>query len=437
VTIAVARASGIDSRRAALTILGQVRNGEPFEVALDRAAAALPDPDRRLTHELAAGVLRHRSALDAQLAPLVPRGWSKVTPDLQDILRLGAYQLTELERVPAHAAVDTSVTLAKATGGPRAAGFVNAVLRQLTRSETPVRARALDVAALAREYSHPVWLVSRWLEQFGTGETEALLQWNNTRPRLVIQPARGDLESLSRRLRAAGIKAEPAPHDAGLVVSGSKPAELPGYSDGQFVVQNPAQALLARFADLPDDASVYDACAAPGGKAIALGRGSRMVVAGDVNPSRAGRLRENLLRAGSGREHVIVADARRPPLQPLSAVVLDVPCLGTGTFARHPDARWRVTREALESLLRLQAELLNASAALVSPGGLLIYSTCSLEPEENRLQVERFLQTHREFQREGTGVIDPDLLTPDGDLMVLPQRHAIDGAYAARLRRTA
>jgi 16S rRNA (cytosine967-C5)-methyltransferase len=386
---------------------------------------------------LAAGVLRQRSSLDAQLAPLVPRGWTSVAPDLQDILRLGAYQLTALQRVPAHAAVDTSVSLAKASGGPRAAGFVNAVLRRLTRSETRVeRGGVRDATVLAGEYSHPLWLVRRWLEQFGTGGTEDLLRWNNTRPRLAIQPARADLESLRIRLQASGVAVETAPYDAGLIVGSSQPKRLPGYSDGQFVVQNPAQSLLARFADLPAGVTVYDACAAPGGKTVALGRSARMVVAGEVSPSRARRLQENLARAGSGREHVIVADGRRPPVRPMQAVVTDVPCLGTGTFARHPDARWRVTPEALESLVRLQAELLDRSAAVVAPGGLLVYSTCSLEPEENQSQVERFLHVHSEFRREATGAVLPDLLSPEGDLMVLPHRHRTDGSYAARLRRS-
>ncbi|MEA2713710.1 MAG: rRNA (cytosine967-C5)-methyltransferase [Gemmatimonadales bacterium] len=385
---------------------------------------------------MAAGVLRQRSTLDAQLAPLVPRGWTSVAPDLQDILRLGAYQLTALQRVPAHAAVDTSVSLAKASGGPRAAGFVNAVLRSLTRSETRVETGGVrDAAALAVEYSHPRWLVRRWLGQFGTRGTEDLLRWNNTRPRLAIQAARGDLESLRIRLQAGGVEVEAAPYDAGLVVGSSRPERLPGYGDGQFVVQNPAQSLIARFANLPPGSTVYDACAAPGGKTVALGRSARMVVAGDVSPSRARRLQENLARAGSGREQVIVADGRRPPLRPTNAVVMDVPCLGTGTFARHPDARWRVTPEALDSLVRLQAELLDRSAAVVAPGGLLVYSTCSLEPEENQSQVERFLQAHPEFRREATDAVSPDLLSPEGDLMILPQRHGTDGAYAARLRR--
>ena len=131
-----------------------------------------------------------------------------------------------------------------------------------------------------------------------------------------------------------------------------------------------------------------------------------------------------------------MADGRRPPLHPVDAVLLDVPCLGTGTLARHPDARWRISRRALQSLVRLQSQLLEQTAPLVRPGGLLLYSTCSLEPEENRLQVERFLENHPEFRREATHALPPDLLTAEGDLFALPQVHGIDGAYAARLRRS-
>jgi 16S rRNA (cytosine967-C5)-methyltransferase len=397
----------------------------------------LAEPDRRLAHELAAGVLRHRSALDERLAPLVPRGWSSVAPALQDILRLGAYQLTGLDRVPAHAAVDTSVDLAKENGGARPATFVNAVLRRLARTEPAAPTPAGDDAEqLAAEHSHPVWLVRRWAELFGLPATERLLRWNNTRPRLALHPARQDLKTLAERWSAVGIEVEAAPYSAGLVTNLTRPSDLPGFGDGDFIVQDPAQALVARFADLPPGTTVYDACAAPGGKSIALGRQAKTVVAGEVSPSRASRLAENVLRAGSGREHVIVADARRPPIRRAEVVLVDAPCLGTGTFARHPDARWRVTPEALASLARLQSELLDRTSAVVPPGGLLVYSTCSLEPEENWAQVKRFLVGHPDFHREPTEAVPPDLFSPEGDLMVLPHQHGMDGAFAARLRRS-
>ena len=186
----VTQSVGILPRRAALRILRRVRDGQPFEAALSGGVERLTELDRRLAHELAAGVLRQRTTLDRQLAPLVPRGWSTVRPDLQDILRLGAYQLTGLERIPAHAAVDTSVALAKSAGGTRAAGFVNAVLRRLTlAAPSPGDQDAVGTSAFAAEYSHPAWLVQRWIDAFGMVQTEALLRWNNTRPRVVAQAA--------------------------------------------------------------------------------------------------------------------------------------------------------------------------------------------------------------------------------------------------------
>jgi 16S rRNA (cytosine967-C5)-methyltransferase len=333
--------------------------------------------------------------------------------------------------------VDTSVALAKSARGARAAGFVNAVLRQLSRGETNGTSTELEPpAALAGEYSHPEWLVQRWLDRFGPEQTEALLRWNNTPPRLVAQAARESLERLEQDWRDAGIEVDRAPHGAGLIPSRSRPGELPGYREGRFIIQDPAQALLSRFADPSAGATIYDACAAPGGKSISLGRRGGLLVAGEINRHRARRLAENLARAGSGREHPVVADARRPPLRQVDVVLLDAPCTGTGTFARHPDARWRVSPEALQRIAELQGELLRGTAHLVRPGGLLVYATCSLEPEENELQVERFLRGHPDFQREPGAAVPRSLMSDRGDLSVLPQLHGMDGAYAARLRRS-
>jgi 16S rRNA (cytosine967-C5)-methyltransferase len=396
----------------------------------------LGEADRRLAHEMAAGVLRQQTALDSRLAPLVSRGLNRLAPELLDVLRLGAFQLTGLDRVPAHAAVDTSVALAKETAGDKAGGLVNAVLRRLSRlapAQADVSSRT--AAQLAGAHSHPLWLVERWVHRYGLEDTEKLLQWNNHRPRLVLQPARTPLAELERSWHAAGVAIEPAPYGAGLITDRARPQALPGFEQGAFIVQDPGQALLAWFAELPPGSTVYDASAAPGGKTISLGRDASLVVAGDVNRARVRRLGENLARAGSGREHAVVADARHPPVRSADAVLLDAPCLGTGSFARHPDARWRVTPEALCGLASVQQELLDGAAHAVGPTGLLVYSTCSLEPEENEEQVERFLERHADFQREPSDIFPPTLLTPKGDLMVLPQRDSMDGAYAARLRR--
>jgi 16S rRNA (cytosine967-C5)-methyltransferase len=415
-----------------------VREGRPFDAALGPALDRLGEADRRLAHEMAAGVLRRQTVLDSRLMPLVSRGLDRLAPGLLDVLRLGAFQLTVLDRVPAHAAVDTSVALAKETAGDKAGGLVNAVLRKLSRTAPlPAETAARTAARLAEVHSHPLWLVERWLDRYGAEDTERLLQWNDRHPRLILQPARTPLEELERQWRSAGITTEPAPYGAGLVTDRRRPQTLPGFDQGAFIVQDPGQALLAWFADLSPGSAVYDASAAPGGKTISLGRDAALVVAGDVSRARVQRLTENLARAGSGREYAVVADARHPPVRSADAVLLDAPCLGTGSFARHPDARWRVTPAALNELAGVQQRLLDGAAAAVGPGGLLVYSTCSLEPEENEQQVERFLERHPHFEREPSDTFPPRLLTAKGDLMILPQRDAMDGAYAARLRRRA
>jgi len=275
------------------------------------------------------------------------------------------------------------------------------------------------------------------MKRFGPAETETLLRWNNTKPPLVIQPARASLPELDEQFEAAGIRSSPAPYGAGLVVGVSQPRTLPGYEQGDFVVQDAAQALVIRYADLPEGCTVLDACAAPGGKAVALGRVAGRVVACDRDRERVARLATNLARAGSGHAWPVVARAEQPPVRPVDAVLLDAPCLGTGTFARHPDARRRVSRSALAELASKQRELLDGAAAAVRIIGLLVYATCSLEPEENELQVDRFLTEHPGFRRERSTAVPPELCSPAGDLVLLPQRHGTDGAYAARLRRIA
>ncbi len=415
-----------------------MRRGTPFDVAIDRGLGALPDIDRRLAHELAAGVLRHEAMLDAVIAPLASRGLDSVQQPVRDILRLAIYQLQHLERVPPHAAVATAVALTREASGERATGFVNAVLRRA--AQTPrssiASTNASPAEELAAEFSHPAWLVERWLARFGDEETRLLLEWNNQHPPLVVQPTRGSLEELAARFESAGVRHFPAPWDAGLVVEETHPERLPGYREGAFFVQDPAQALVVRFAGFPAGATVVDACAAPGGKTLALLRsGADRVIAADLSRRRLERLRQNLDRAGADRVAPLVADALQPPVRPVDALLLDVPCLGTGTFARHPDARLRVRPTALDRLVAEQAALLDAAADRIRPGGVLCYATCSLEEEEDALQVDAFLARHGEFRREP--LVDLDLpMTAAGDLQLLPQRDGTDGAYAARLLKS-
>jgi 16S rRNA (cytosine967-C5)-methyltransferase len=431
---------GVPARAAALHILSDIARGTHFDSARDRHLAGLPDADRRLAHEIAAGVLRTRATLDATLAPLTGNRWRRLPPRLRDVLRVGAYQLVALDRVPPHAAVSTTVALARTTTGAGAAKLVNAVLRRVATERSdpapppPDRNRG-RAAELAQAHSHPEWLVARWLGRFGPVATEALLQWNDERPPLVLQPLGSSVDALLEFMGAAGVSVEQAPYGAGVVVSRTRPQTLPGYAEGRWIVQDCAQALVLAFAAIPKAYCVYDACAAPGGKAAHLAAGRR-VIAGDRTRARVARLRENASRVGI-TIHLIVADAAQPPVRTADCVFIDAPCTATGTLRRHPDARVQLTPRRLETLVRLQRRLLDAAAAVVRPGGLLVYVTCSLEPEENAEQVESFLREHPGYRRTPGAAIDPaSAVTPVGDLELLPQRHGTDGAYAARLERT-
>src|SRR6266571_6611473 len=279
--------------------------------------------------------------------------------------------------------------------------------------------------------THPAWLVARWRRRFGEAETERLVAWNDTKPSVTLQPARWSSDTLRTRLRDAAFGVEDAPFGVGIrVLRGSHasrlppPAQLPGCAEGGFVVQDPAHALVCRYAAFPAGTMVYDACAAPGGKSVALERGGARLLAGDGRRERVGRLVETARRAGVAIQ-VAVADLLAAPFrsEALAAVLVDAPCSATGTMARHPDARWRVTQQTITRAAARQRALLAAAAALVRPGGLLVYATCSLEPEENDDIVTEFLARHPQFARvppPGVSAVPAALLTPDGDFQSLP-----------------
>jgi 16S rRNA (cytosine967-C5)-methyltransferase len=412
------------AREAALRILQKVREGEPFDSAHATAVADLTDPDKRLAHEIAAGVLRNRTALDRVLQPLVRSDWNNVEPDLQDLLRIGSYQITRLDRVPDYAAVQATVEVAKRARGPKGAGLVNAVLRKVaSRALEPEPDSGPEAERIAERYSHPKWLVERWVEQFGLEPTVALLEHNNRRPRLVIQPARWSLNRLRRSLTGTYTEVCDAPFGAGLVVSGGRVEELAGYSEGGFVVQDPAQAQVLRYADPPTGKLVWDVCASPGGKAAILSlRGA--VVATELRRDRIARLRQTLSRVAPDMP-IVVADGRTPPLgdRSIDFAIVDAPCTATGSLARHPDARWKLSPQSIVRAAELQGQLLDGASRTIDRKGRLIYATCSLEPEENAVQVEQFLERHPDFVRDGE------------DMFVFPPDDGTDGAFAARLRR--
>jgi 16S rRNA (cytosine967-C5)-methyltransferase len=292
--------------------------------------------------------------------------------------------------------------------------------------------------ALALRFSHPRWLIARWVARWGAEEAAALLSANNAEAPVVLRPYGIVREQLEAMLEAAGVQHEEAPFVRDSIQLRVTPAltELGAYRQGLFFVQDPAATLVTQYACVAPGSLVADLCAAPGGKSLELSRTASLVVAADRSAPREQRLRGNLRRVDARNVVSIVADAMAPPLASADAVLLDAPCTGTGTFRRHPDARWRLKPSDLAVMASAQRALLRAAARIVRPGGLLIYSTCSLEIEENDAQIESFLADHPDFVLEPPpeGVV-PAAVLDAGRLRTLPQRHAVDGAFAARLRR--
>ena len=435
------RGAVTEARTAAAEVLTDMRGGELLDSAFERRTSRLDPRDRRWTRELVYGMLRQRSYIDALLDDRVRGGLAKLDPDLIDLLRTGAYQLLSMGSVPAYAAIGQTVELTKRRHGIGASKLANAVLRRLDRErERLVVATPEDpVEALALELSHPRWLVARWIARWGADETRRLLEANNREAPLVARPYHVVREQLEAMLEGAGVTVADAPlvPDSLVLTSGvGAMTELGAFKQGLFHLQDPASTLVTRYAAIPAGARIADLCSAPGGKSLELARTAGVVFAGDASFARLARVRDNIRRLDAANIVPFVGDARFPAVRGLDAVLVDVPCTGTGTFRRHPDARWRLRISDLAVLPATQRSIIRAAASAVRPGGLLIYSTCSLETEENDAQVESFLSDNPEWRLEPPpeGAV-PAAVLDAGRLRVLPQRHGTDGAFAARLRR--
>jgi 16S rRNA (cytosine967-C5)-methyltransferase len=435
------RGAVTDARAAAAEVCADLRGGDLLDGSFERRTVRLDPRDRRWTRELVYGMLRRRSWLDAVLADRVSGGLARLDADVIDLLRLGAYQLLYMGSVPPYAAIGQTVEVVKRRHGIGASKLANAVLRRLDRERATLTvALPPDLAdALALEHSHPRWIVARWLARWGEVPTRRLLVANNNEAPLVARPYHVVREQLEAMFESAGVETAEAPlvPDSLVLLSGvGSMTELGAFKQGLFHLQDPASTLVTRYASVPTGATVADLCAAPGGKALELARTAGLVLAGDVSPGRLARVRQNVVRLDAPNIVPFVGDALHPALREVDAVLVDVPCTGTGTFRRHPDARWRLKASDFAVLPALQRAILRSAASIVRPGGLLVYSTCSLELEENDEQVATFLAEHPDWTLDAppAGVV-PDTVLDEGLLRVLPQDHGTDGAFAARFRR--
>jgi 16S rRNA (cytosine967-C5)-methyltransferase len=419
--------------------------------ALARARDLLPDPrDRALTTDLVIGTLRWRGALDYQLQRLSSKRLDKLDDAVLDALRLGAYQLLHLERVPVSAVVNDSVDLVKRAGLASARGFANAILRRLARERGalpwPEETRAVEYLSVV--HSHPAWLVQRWLDRYGREVTEQWLRFNNQTPpvTLATNRLRCTRERLTELLRAEGVETEPtaiAPH--GLVATGARPLATTAYASGLCLVQDEASQVVSEMLQARPAQRVLDACASPGGKTIALAARvtpGGLVVGSDVRPKRVQLLADTVRRTGAAHVRVVHIGATTPlPFVDgaFDGVLVDAPCSGLGTVRRDPDIRWRRTPDDFPTLVSAQLDLLQRVAPAVRPGGTLVYSTCSSEPEENEEVVAAFLQRtpHFEVQPLQGADLPPAirrLHTPDGYLRTMPTV-GLEAFFAAVLRK--
>lgn len=415
---------GIESRRYAARVVTRWLDTEDFP---DRLLLSGRVPDRGFTMDLVYGTVRWSRQLQHVLAEYVRE---PPPPRLQAYALIGLYQLLKMEDVPDHAAIHATLEAVKKDGGKKRVGFLNAVLRRVQRERDAILS-ALAAAPLGIRESHPDVLIRRWEAVHGEEMTRALCQWNN-RPAtvcLTLLPGRTTAAAFLAAAEAAGMTLTPHPAAPGSVFQmphGTRVPDVPGFAEGWFTVQDPATLIAVDLLDLQPGQLVLDACAAPGGKAMQisarLGETGRLVAL-DLHEDRMARLRENLARIGAK------ADIRCGDLCAMTPdalggradrILLDVPCSNTGVLRRRPDARWRFTAPRLAALVPTQLALLDHAVSLLAPGGKLVYSTCSLEPEENELQIASIQARHPQLRVERT-------------VQHLPPRDETDGAFAALL----
>jgi 16S rRNA (cytosine967-C5)-methyltransferase len=437
------------ARAAAAQVLERVETDAAFaDLALDAELRRRPLAlrDAALATELVYGTLRWQRYLDWILAPHSRRRLPKLDPRVRVLLRMTAYQIAFLERVPAFAAVNDAVTLARRT--PGLAEYVNAVLRAFARRGAAEREPAPPrdpVDALATRCSFPTWLASRWLERYGAEETEALMRALNARPPLTIRAntLRTSREHLAARLTEEERVETRATHLApeGLVVEGGgDPGRWRAFADGACVVQDEASMLVARLLEPAAGDTIADVCAAPGTKTTHLAQlmdNRGRVLAFDPQPGRLARVDEAAARLG-----VTIVETVEGPVEALAprwaggcdGVLVDAPCSNLGVLRRNPEVKWRRQPADVNAAGERQSGILAAAAALVRPGGRLVYATCSLEPEENDEVARAFLAAQPAFAVEPPAAcpVAPDAA---GFVRCLPQRHGTDGFTAIRFRR--
>ncbi|WP_139998186.1 16S rRNA (cytosine(967)-C(5))-methyltransferase RsmB [Paenibacillus paridis] len=419
--------------------------------------AGLQKADAGLVTELVYGTIQRQATLDYWLSRFVSKGLHKLEPWVHQLLRMSAYQLLYLDRIPAHAAVNEAVTIAKKRGHSGISGMVNGVLRSIDRSRVELQAAEIKhadpVTQIALRHSYPEWLVKRWVESYGVDKAETICAAGNEHPHSSVRanPLRGSREEVIEQLRAAGYEVEPSTvAPAGIaIVRGGNLADTDGFREGLWTLQDESSMLVAEVVAPKAGMQVLDCCAAPGGKSTHLAElmgGKGKVWANDLHAHKRDLIVMQSERLKLRNVEAITEDAlkladRFKP-ESMDAVLLDAPCSGFGVIRRKPEIKWTKTAGDVSDIAAVQQRLLQAVSGLVRPGGVLVYSTCTMEKEENEQQVARFLEEHPEFelssdwpqdivrQLRNAGAVGEHF---DGQAQLLPQHFNSDGFYIARM----
>src|ERR1039458_5304795 len=425
-------------REITMRILQRGVGGDFVEARLEAelAQTRLSPPDRHLCQELAYGIVRWQAPLDWLIARKTDARAQK--PMLQNLLRLGLYQIFWLDRIPAHAAVHETVELARQSGFASQAGFINAVLRGYLR-EFDVTEHLLAELKTQQPhlgYSHPEWLVARWLKRWGADHTAELMEWNNTPPKAFarVNALKADPGKLLTQWRDENVEYDFIRRDwieenAVFELKAHPPLSgLPSFQQGLFYIQDPSTLLAVREFDPQPGECVLDLCAAPGGKLTVLAQlmhNEGRLVAHDTTPERLKLIDQNCVRLGvTCVQTVLPSTLNSQPSTTFDRILIDAPCSNTGVMRRRVDLRWRIRLGEIARLRSTQLELLRQAAPLLKQGGVLVYSTCSLEQEENSEVVNEFLGGHTDFKLERTREL-------------LPFVDGVDGTFTARMVRNA
>jgi 16S rRNA (cytosine967-C5)-methyltransferase len=442
-------------RELAAEILTRVDVDRAYaDILLDQTLkyASLAASDRALLTEIVYGTLRWRGRIDWILSHVLARPLEKLNPFLRNVLRSGLYQMLYLERVPEYAAVNEAVELAKRFGGQETAGMVNAVLRRAAREKATFHlpdAAVNPAAYLAVRWSHPEWLVRKWLDDFSFPDTEALLGANNEEAPLVVRAnrLRTSSEALLEQFHSRGFEGTAGrwSPQAIRLSPGARVTELPGFSAGLFQVQGEASQIVGYLLGPKPGERVLDACAAPGGKTTHLAElmeDKGEVIAADLSQRGLEKVKENVHRLGISSVRCFAADVTQrlegPLSRPYDRILVDAPCSGLGTLRSHPEARWHRGPEDIERLARLQRKILHNVLRYLKQGGVLVYATCTLTRQENEALIAEVLRSERGLMPEDAARYLPEQargMASGKYFTALPQRHDTDGFFAARIKK--